>query len=91
MANRSSFNTTLPRDIGRFLSLTQSPVPTFSKELRQLFKGPGVEGYDREIRKLFIDAHGHHRAFKLKRLAKEVTAELKEDIAATAAMVIATV
>jgi hypothetical protein len=85
MANRSTFNTTLPRDIGRFLALSQSPVPTFSKELRQLFKGPGVEGYDREIRKLFIEAHARHRGFKLQRLAREVVADLKKEDPATVA------
>lgn len=85
MANRSTFNSSLPRDIKRLTSLSVSPVETFSKEVRQLFKGAGPEGYERELRKLFIDAHGRHRAYKLQRLAKEVSAELKEDIVNTVA------
>ncbi len=90
MANRSSFNSTLPRNLGRFISLSKSPLSTYNKEQRQMFKGAGPEGYERALRMLFIDAHGHHKGFKLQRLAREVVAELKEDIANTTAAVSAT-
>ena len=71
----------MPRNIGRFINLSYSPLSKHDKDMRKLFKGAGPEGYQRELRKLFMDAHIHHRAFKAKRLEKKVTEELKEDIA----------
>jgi len=53
--------------------------------MRKLFNGAGPEGYEREIRKLFLDAHAHHKAFKLQRLAKDMMAEIKADIATSVA------
>jgi predicted metal-dependent peptidase len=92
MAARSTFGTTLPRDLKRFLDLTNPLEPqlnkTDSKEWRKMFKGAGPEGYNRELRKMFIEAHAHHKAFKLKRLAKEVAADLKEEIATEVAAVL---
>ncbi len=85
MANRSTFNRTLPRDLTKLASLSQSPTNTYSKEQRKLYKGAGPEGYERILRMLLIDAHAHHRGFKLQRLAREVVADLKEDIAAVTA------
>ena len=90
MANRSTFNRALPRDLGKLASLSQSPSSTYTKEQRQLHKGAGPEGYERALRMLFIDAHGRHRAHKLSRLAREVVAELKEDVAAAAAATVST-
>ncbi len=84
MANRSTFNRPLPRDLLKLSALSQVPENTnvqIAKELRQLNKGAGPEGYERMLRKLFIDAHARHRGFKLQRLAKEVVASLKEEVA----------
>lgn len=85
MANRSTFNRALPRDLGKLAALSQAPTATYSKEQRKLFQGAGPEGYERALRMLFIDAHGRHRAHKLSRLAREVVADLKEEVAAVAA------
>lgn len=82
MANRSTFSRALPRDLGKLVALSEAPTATYSKELRKLFKGAGPEGYERALRMLFIDAHGRHRAYKLSRLAREVVADLKEEVAA---------
>lgn len=85
MANRSTFSSKLPRNIGRFISLSRSPLVKHDKDMRKLFKGAGPECYEREIRKLFLDAHAHHKAFKLQRLAKDMMAEIKADVATAVA------
>lgn len=85
MANRSTFNRDLPRDLTKLAALSEAPTQTYSKEQRKLFKGAGPEGYERALRMLFIDAHAKHRGFKLQRLAREVVAELKEEVAAVTA------
>jgi len=90
LANRSTFSAVLPRNIGRYVSLSQNPTPKYTKEQRQLHKGAGPEGYERALRMLMIEAHAHHKAFKLKRLAKEVAEELKSDIAEQTSLVSAT-
>jgi len=55
-----------------------------------MFKGAGPEGYARELRKMFIEAHAHHKAFKNQRLAREVVADLKADIAEQTSIVSST-
>jgi hypothetical protein len=70
MANRSTFNSRLPRDIKRLLDLT-----------------PGDKQYINSLRGLFIDAHRHHKAFKLQRLDKQISLDLKSDIANTASQI----
>jgi len=48
---------------------------------------PGSKQYIDTLRGLFIDAHARHKAFKLQRLDKQISADLKFDIANTASVV----
>ena len=82
MANRSTFQSKLPRDIGRFVNQSRSAIPSYTKDIRKMFLGAGPEGYARELRKMFIEAHAIHKAFKTKKLAREVVNELKKEISA---------
>jgi hypothetical protein len=41
--------------------------------------------YDRMLRQLFADAHGHHKRFKLKRLTRELAAPADTEETAAAA------
>ncbi len=62
MANRSDFQSILPRSIKRMLSL--------SRDLDQHRIG--------EVRRLFIEAHKKHQEFKGRRLDNDVVKEIKE-------------
>lgn len=53
MANRSDFNSSLPRQFKRMLALGEDPVNEHSNG---------------EVRRIFIDAHKHHKAAKIKML-----------------------
>ncbi len=53
MANRSDFNSKLPRQIKRLLALT----PTANSR------------EDRVLRELFLEAHAHHKQVRVRRLA----------------------
>ena len=53
MANRSDFNSILPRQIKRLLALT-----TYANDKEE-----------RAIRELFLEAHSHHKRARVRRLA----------------------
>jgi hypothetical protein len=90
MANRSTFNRRLPRELKRLADLSVSPVGTHNKELRQLHKGAGPEGYERSLRKLFIDAHATAKRFKTQKLDKALAIEPATDVVAATTEVSAT-
>jgi len=94
MANRSTFNRSLPRDLGKLVALSsdgghyvkrqlapafdsRNGAPILDADGKQVHKFVVLPDYERMVRGLFMDAHKHHRAFKNKRLAKEVVADLK--------------
>jgi hypothetical protein len=69
MANRSTFNSVLPREYKRFVDLTNT-LSTYEKRVAVDVinsKGEKVsrfvirKDYDNEIRSLFLDAHKHHK------------------------------
>jgi hypothetical protein len=98
MANRSTFGRNVPRDVGRLAALARAPEGFKKRVLLPVThpqKGPKVDAdgkgvsswqilpdYDRMVRHLLMDGHKSHRAFKLKRLTKDVTADTAEDKAA---------
>lgn len=96
MANRSTFNRDIPRNIERTVALSKTPQHYIKRQpVQALDRVTGAirldaEGkpftvmavlpdYDRMLRLLMKDAHAHHKSFKLKRLAKEVAAEVSKD------------
>jgi len=98
MANRSTFTRDVPRDLNRLTALAREPDGYKKRMLLPVThptKGPKVDAegkgvsswqilpdYDRMLRQLLADGHRAHRAFKLKRLTKEVTQETAEEKAA---------
>jgi len=63
MANRSDYNSTLPRQIKRMLTLQSSGDPH----------------QDGIVRRAFIDAHATAKAVRQKRLSAKTNVNLEED------------
>lgn len=96
MANRSTFNSSLPRDIKRLIDLT-GPLNTYEKRVPvKTTDTKGVEkttfvirkDYENEIRHLFLDAHKHHRRVHTEMLTKktnenETSSESVESVSAS--------
>ena len=70
MANRSTFNSVLPRELKRFVDLTY-PLATYEKRVavdminsktgEKVSRFVVRKDYDNEIRSLFLEAHKHHK------------------------------
>ncbi len=88
MANRSTFNSVLPRGMKRLVDLSNR-LPNYNKvEIVEILKdGDKVKrrvinkDYDNMLRDLFIEAHSTHRRFKQTMLTKKTNeAEESEGI-----------
>jgi hypothetical protein len=66
MANRSSFNSVLPRDVKRLIDLT-----------------PGDAHQIGELRRLFIDAHKHHKKAHQDMLSQKSNVDISTEEPAT--------
>ena len=93
MANRGTFSSILPRDIKRQVDLSIKNPPEFKKRIQVEVVNTKTgekkqqwviqKDYQNDLRALFVEAHNHHKAFKLKRLAKEDVGDSKDIVEAT--------
>jgi hypothetical protein len=79
MANRSTFNSSLPREIKRIIDLS-NPVAGYEKKITEEFydkegnkKSRVViqKDYENMLRELFLHAHKHHKKWHQEMLTKK--------------------
>ena len=91
MANRSTFNSVLPRELKRFVDLSHVLRMDNKRVLVESVNSKGEKvsryviqkDYDNELRSLFIEAHSHHRKVRNDRLTQKMAEDTSEDTTTT--------
>jgi len=97
MANRSTRSRDIPRGISKLVALSKTPADFKKRGFHTILvknkdgqlveeARPVIEpDYDKSLRSLFKHAHGLHRAFKNRRLSRDLaTKDVTEESAPTA-------